>query len=178
MQQYYPLSFFEKFIHVDLQQASTKQRHPHEQFYTQAIKDIIDEKNKILECIDKYLYNFRKEKQIEWFIQQSQRQLVVQMNSVAKSLPAESLVNDAMPTGKHTWSNLYKILYLHQAQLLAHLEQKFERYLDIDCNVPPSYLLKAQAKFSEDIALLKAGFLSSGIDEQLQNVPARYKRRF
>ncbi|MBS0032065.1 hypothetical protein ACTJJ0_31905 [Chitinophaga sp. 22321] len=170
MQQYYPLSFFEKFIHVDLQQASTEQKHPDEQFYTQAVKDIINEKNKILECTGKYLYDLRKEKQIGRFIQQSQRQLVALMNSVAKSLPAESLVDDAMPTGKNTWSNLYKILYLHLAELLAHLEQKFERYLDIDCKVPPSYHLKAQAKFREDVALLKTGFLSSDVDEQLQNV--------
>ncbi|NLU92301.1 hypothetical protein [Chitinophaga sp. Ak27] len=170
MQQYYPLSFFEKFIHVDLQQASTEQKHPDEPFYTQAIKDIINEKNKILECTGNHLYDLRKEKQIEWFIQQSQRQLVTLMTSVAKSLPAESLVDDAKPAVKNTWSNLYKILYLHLAELLTHLEQKFERYLDINCKVPPSYLLKAQAKFREDVELLKAGFLSSGVDEQLQNV--------
>jgi|GEM_PF-3198118 len=170
MQQYYPLSFFEKFINVDLQQASTERKHPDEQFYTQAVKDIINEKSKILECTGKHLYDLRKEKQIGWFIQQNQRHLVILMDQVATGLPAESLVDDVMPKGKNTWLNLYKIIYLHLAELLAYLERKFERYLDINCKVPPSYLLKAQAKFREDVALLKAGFLSSGVDEQLQNV--------
>ena len=53
MQQYYPLSFFEKFIHVDLQQASHKRKHPDEQFFTQAVDDIVNEKNSILECTGK-----------------------------------------------------------------------------------------------------------------------------
>ncbi len=170
MQQYYPLSFFEKFIHVDLQQASHKRKHPDEQFFTQAVDDIVNEKNSILECTGRYLYELRKKKQVGWFIQHCQQHLVILMELIAANMPEESLLDTSISTAKKTWTDLYKIIYLNLAELLAYLERKFGKYLDIDCKVPPSYLLTAQAKFQKDVAILKDGFISSGVDEQLQHV--------
>ncbi|WP_343745076.1 hypothetical protein [Chitinophaga sp.] len=170
MQQYYPLSFFEKFIHVDLQQASHKRKHPDEQFFTQAVDDIVNEKNNILERTGRYLYDLRKKKQVGWFIQHCQQHLVILMELVAANMTEENLLDTSISTAKKTWTDLYKIIYLNLAELLAYFERKFGKYLDIDCKVPPSYLLTAQAKFQKDVAILKDGFISSGVDEQLQQV--------
>lgn len=170
MQQYYPLSFFEKFIHVDLQQASHKRKHPDEQFFTQAVDDIVNEKNNILERTGRYLYDLRKKKQVGWFIQHCQQHLVILMELVAANMTEENLLDTSISTAKKTWTDLYKIIYLNLAELLAYFERKFGKYLDIDCKVPPSYLLTAQAKFQKDVAILKDGFISSGVDEQLQHV--------
>lgn len=170
MQQYYPLSFFERLVHVDLQLASRKQKYPDKLFFVQAVDDVINEKNKTLEGFGKYLYDLRTKEEVGWFIQHSQQHLVILMDQVAAQLSTESLLDNSISTAKSTWSNLYKIIYLHLAELLAYLEQKFERYLDIDCKIPPSYLLKAQDRFRADVRLLKEGFISSGVDEQLQNV--------
>ncbi|WP_147243574.1 hypothetical protein [Chitinophaga flava] len=170
MQQYYPLSFFEKLIHVDLQQMSLKQKQPDKNFFSQAVIDIVNEKNNILERTGKYLYDLRKKKQVGWFIQHSQQHLVILMDKVAANLSVENLLDASTSRRKNTWSDLYKITYTNLAEILAFLEQKFERYLDINCKIPASYLLKAQVKFQQDVEPLKEGFNASGIDEQLQKI--------
>lgn len=75
-----------------------------------------------------------------------------------------------MSTGDITWSNLYRIIYINLAELLSFLEQKFERYMDVDCKIPGLYLIKAQGKFRQDVEVLKDSFVSSSIDEELLSI--------
>ncbi|PSL40532.1 hypothetical protein CLV51_1311, partial [Chitinophaga niastensis] len=82
----------------------------------------------------------------------------------------EDLLSVDVPSIENTWSNLYKIIYSNLAELLFFLEQKFARYLDIDCKIPASYLITAQAKFQQDIEVLKESFAALNIDGQLLSI--------
>ncbi|NLR58880.1 hypothetical protein HGH93_12260 [Chitinophaga polysaccharea] len=146
------------------------QEQPDEELFTQLVTKVVNEKNNILERIGRHLYELRKEKQVEWFIQHSQQHLVNLMNQLAAYLPANSLLQVHVPRLEYTWPNLYQVIYYTLGELLSYFEQKFERYLDIDCNVPASYQLKARQKFRQDIALLSEGLIASGVDEQLQSI--------
>ncbi|HVI49024.1 MAG TPA: hypothetical protein VM802_29430 [Chitinophaga sp.] len=169
MQQHYSFSSLEKFIHVDLQQASHNQQQPDEHFFAEAVSRIVNEKWGIVEGIPNSLHDLESEEQVCWLVQQSQQRLVMLMDQVAKHLDAESLLGAFVAGGKG-WPDLYKITYDNLTTLLTYFEQMYERYLNIDCKIPPCYLLKAQRKFEQDEKLLKEGFISSDVDEQLQKI--------
>ncbi|PSL44967.1 hypothetical protein CLV51_105342 [Chitinophaga niastensis] len=170
MQQHYQLSFFEKLIRVDLKQAPLKQKQPDKNFFSYTTSDVISQKDMMLHCFGKYLYDLGNKKQVGWYIQMHQHQLVLLMDQTAAYLSEEDIVNINIQSSETTWINLFKIIYCNLAELLSFLEREFTRYLDVDCKIPASYLLSAQNGFMQEVQILKEDFVKSGVDEHLLQI--------
>ncbi|PSL42374.1 hypothetical protein CLV51_11312 [Chitinophaga niastensis] len=167
MQQHYQLSFFEKLIRVDLKQASLKQKQPDKNFFSYTTTDVISQKDNMLHGFGKYLYDLGNKKQVGWYIQMHQHQLVLLMDQTAGYLSEADIISINMLSPEITWINLYKIIYRNLAELLSFLEREFTRYLDVDCKIPVSYLLSAQNGFVQEVETIKEDFVKAGTDEEL-----------
>jgi hypothetical protein len=168
--QHYQLSYFEKLIHVDLKQATSKQKEPDSNFFTFAVSDIISHKNSMLQRFNQYLCDLGKRKQVDWYVSMHQHQLVLLMEEMATCLPEADLTCHQVSLTEVTWLNLYKIIYCNLSELLLFLERKFERYLDIDCRLPSSYLITAKATLFQDIDLLRERFEATAVDKHLLSI--------
>jgi hypothetical protein len=168
--QHYQLSYFEKLIHVDLKQATSKQKEPDSTFFTLSVSDIISNKNSMLQSFNQYLCDLGKRKQVDWYISMHQHQLVLLMEEMATCLPEADLICQQVSLTEATWLNLYKIIYCNLSELLLFLERKFERYLDIDCRLPFSYLITAKTTLFQDINLLRERFEVTAVDKHLLSI--------
>lgn len=169
MQQRYQLSFFEKLIRIDLKQQAQKQNQPDKNFFYFTTSDVINQKDKMLHGFGQYLYDLGDEKQVIWCVQRHQQQLVMLMDHAAAYFPGTD-TNINTQTEETTWINLFKIIYCNLAELLSFLECEFSRYLDVDCRIPVTYLLSAQAGLMSNLDGIKDGFKDCGIDDNLLTV--------
>ncbi|MBS0027676.1 hypothetical protein ACTJJ0_03340 [Chitinophaga sp. 22321] len=167
MQQHYQLSFFEKLVRVDLKHQALKQKQPDKNFFTYTTSDVISQKDKMLHCFGQYLYDLGNKKQVDWYIQRHQHQLVVLMDQTATYLSEDDIIGINDHSTENTWANLFKIIYCNLAELLTYLECEFSRYLDVDCRIPVTYLLSAQAGLVSELQSIKDQFKKHGVDDGL-----------
>ena len=170
MQPSYQLSYFEKLIRIDLRKASTEQKEPDRSVFESILSDTLREKNSMLECFGRYLYDLGKRKQVAWYISMHQHQLVLLMDQMAIHLPEDDLISCEISLTDTTWLNLYKHIYSALNELLSFLESQFTRYLDINCKIPSSYLIIAKIWFEVDWDDLQQTFDDTVSDKDLLSI--------
>lgn len=170
MEPSYQLSYFEKLIRIDLKKASTEQKEPARSVFDSILSDTLQEKNSMLECFGRYLYDLGKRKQVAWYISMHQHQLVLLMDQMAIYLPEDDLISCEVSLMETTWLNLYKHIYTALKELLLFLESQFTRYLDINCKIPSSYLIVAKNWFSVDWDDLQETFDDVVSDKDLLSI--------
>jgi len=170
MQPRYQLSYFEKLIRIDLRKASTEQKEPDRSVFESILSDTLREKNSMLECFGRYLYDLGKRKQVAWYISMHQHQLVLLMDQMAIHLPEDDLISCEISLTDTTWLNLYKHIYSALNELLSFLESQFTRYLDINCKIPSSYLIIAKIWFAVDWDDLQQTFDDTVSDKDLLSI--------
>lgn len=168
--QHYQLSYFEKLIRVDLKNVSATQKEPDSKFFAFTTTDVINQKESMLQSFGRYLYDLGKKKQVGWYISMHQQQLVLLLDQMATYLPEVDVIDSEISLTDITWLNLYKIIYLSLSELLSFLECQFARYLDIDCKVPSSYLLRAKNKFFKDVERLREDFGETATEKRLISI--------
>lgn len=163
----YQLFFLEDLIKQHIRPQIQSKTSPDKSFFSSTVSELEIGKKRILNSLIDSLFNLKNEETIELYIQLHQHNLVALLNLISEDLKDGDIENISQTA---TWINLYKHIHHTLREILTFIEEKFVKYLDINCKVPAYYLNTAQDTFQKDLQIIEEKGKQAGCDEKLLDV--------
>lgn len=162
-------NYFNNLVKVEFRQKMTLHPHPESTYFNELLHSIQLEKDKLLDGIRQALYEFHHDEGIKWKARNFRDNTIELANIVASSLGPEQIATAAENmVDCPTWAGLNRMALAALLEVLAMLENKFDRHLNSDVKIPVASQVLAQLQIDEPIRQLRKSMANAGVSEKLR----------
>lgn len=125
------------------------------------------ETERIKKAFVKEVFSLKKEKHIEIYIQQHQRELIRLTDHLLGYISEEEKLKVYEINENPSLTNLYKSVYVGLEELIAYIEKHFSKYFNQETKIPDSYDIIAVRDIKEKLHTVENSFKAKELHKRL-----------
>jgi hypothetical protein len=151
----YELKTIESLIETHLQPQKVNNKQLNGVELSRLQTEIQSETKRVKDALIESVFNFKKDKQVERYIQQHQSSLIRICNNLIRQISTETFRKSYQKKETSGTPNAYFIIYAALEHVLTFIEHYFSKYFNQNEKIPTSYQIIGQMEFREKLKAIK-----------------------